>query len=44
MLIFLAEGEDFFEVGSVAVSPNNELASFSSDNVGRRIYTLTLKI
>jgi oligopeptidase B len=36
----LAEGENFFEVGSVAVSPNNELASFSSDNVGRRIYSL----
>lgn len=39
----LAEGEEFFEVGSVAVSPNNELASFSSDNVGRRIYTLNFK-
>ncbi len=39
----LAEGESFFEVGSVAVSPNNELTSFSSDNVGRRIYTLNFK-
>lgn len=39
----LAEGENFFEVGSVAVSPNNELTSFSSDNVGRRIYTLNFK-
>ncbi len=39
----LAEGKDFFEVGSVAVSPNNELASFSSDDVGRRIYTLNFK-
>jgi len=39
----LAEGEEFFEVANVAVSPNNELASFSSDNVGRRIYTLNFK-
>lgn len=39
----LAEGEDFFEVANVAVSPNNQLASFSSDNVGRRIYTLNFK-
>ena len=28
----LAEGKEFFEVGSVAVSPGNELASFSSDS------------
>lgn len=39
----LAEGEEFFEVANVAVSPNNELASFSLDNVGRRIYTLNFK-
>lgn len=39
----LAEGEEFFEVANVAVSPNNKLASFSSDNVGRRIYTLNFK-
>lgn len=39
----LAEGEQFFEVGSVAVSPNNELATFSSDNVGRRIYNIQFK-
>lgn len=39
----LADGKEFFEVGSVAVSPNNELASFSSDDVGRRIYTLNFK-
>lgn len=39
----LAEGKDFFEVANVAVSPNNELASFSSDDVGRRIYTLNFK-
>lgn len=39
----LAEGENFFEVGSVAVSPDNHLASFSADNIGRRIYTINFK-
>ncbi|MFL9834695.1 S9 family peptidase [Chryseobacterium terrae] len=39
----LAEGEEFFEVANVAVSPDNKLASFSSDNLGRRIYTLNFK-
>lgn len=39
----LAEGQEFFEVANVAVSPNNELVSFSEDNVGRRIYSLNFK-
>lgn len=39
----LAEGKQFFEVGSVAVSPNNELATFSSDHIGRRIYNIQIK-
>ena len=39
----LAEGKQFFEVGSVAVSLNNELATFSSDHVGRRIYNIQIK-
>lgn len=39
----LAEGEKFFEVGSVAVSPNNKLISYSTDNLGRRIYTINFK-
>lgn len=39
----LAEGHRFFEVGSVAVSPNNEVATFSEDNLGRRIYTIRFK-
>lgn len=39
----LAEGESFMEVGSVAVSPDNKLMVYSSDNVGRRIYTLKFK-
>jgi len=39
----LAENEKFFEIGSVAVSPDNEITSFSADNVGRRIYTINFK-
>lgn len=39
----LAEGHEFYETGSVAVSPNNELASFSEDILGRRIYTIKFK-
>ena len=39
----LAGGQEFFEVANVAVSPNNELVSFSEDNVGRRIYSLNFK-
>lgn len=39
----LAEGKSFFEVGSVSTSVNNELACFSTDEQGRRIYTLNFK-
>ncbi|MDO5616198.1 MAG: S9 family peptidase, partial [Cruoricaptor ignavus] len=39
----LAKNKDFLEVGSVAVSPDNELAAFSTDDVGRRIYTINFK-
>ena len=39
----LSEGQKFFEVGSVAVSNDNKLMSFSSDNMGRRIYTINFK-
>lgn len=39
----LAEGQDFFEVGSVSIAPNNKLMSYSADNMGRRIYTLKFK-
>jgi len=38
-----AEGQKFFEVGSVAVSPNNKLMTFSTDNMGRRIYNIQFK-
>ena len=39
----LGAEESFFEVGSVAVSPDNKLMSISSDNIGRRIYTIGFK-
>lgn len=39
----LAEGQDFLEVGSVAVSPNNKLMGYSVDETGRRIYSISFK-
>ena len=39
----LAEGKPFFDVASVSVSTNNEIACFSTDEIGRRIYTLNFK-
>lgn len=39
----LAEGQDFLEVGSVAVSPDNTLMGYSADETGRRIYSITFK-
>lgn len=39
----LAEGESFFETGSISVSVNNDILSYSTDNVGRRIYKISFK-
>lgn len=39
----LAEGEAFFETGSISVSVNNEIIAYSTDNVGRRIYKIFFK-
>lgn len=39
----LAEGEDYFDIGSISVSLNNDILSFSTDTVGRRIYTIFFK-
>ena len=39
----LADGHDFFEVASLSTSPNNKLIAYSTDEVGRRIYTLNFK-
>ncbi len=39
----LADGHDFFEVASLSTSPNNKLIAYSTDEIGRRIYTLNFK-
>lgn len=39
----LAENKKFFEVGSVAISPNNKLMCFSADEIGRRVYSIKFK-
>jgi oligopeptidase B len=39
----MADGKDFYDVGSFSVSVNNQLAAFSEDIIGRRIYTILLK-
>jgi oligopeptidase B len=39
----LAKGKSYFQLGSLSVSPDNKLALFSTDVVGRRIYTMQVK-
>jgi oligopeptidase B len=39
----MAEGHGFFQVGSTAVAPDNNLLAFTEDSVGRRQYTLRIK-
>ena len=39
----LAEGNDFFSIGSVDVSGGNDLIAFTTDTSGNRIYTLRFK-
>lgn len=39
----LAEGLDFFEIGSLSVSENNKMIAYSYDNLSRRIYTIYFK-
>lgn len=39
----LAIGQSFFQLGGMSISPDNKLALFSTDVVGRRIYTLQVK-
>ncbi|MEG3658798.1 S9 family peptidase [Arenibacter palladensis] len=39
----MAEGFDYFNLGGLSVSPNNELAVFGVDTVSRRQYTLQIK-
>jgi oligopeptidase B len=39
----MAKDFDYFQLGGLNVSPNNELAAFSVDTVSRRLYTLQIK-
>jgi len=39
----MAEGFAYFKLGGIAISPDNKMAIFSVDTVGRRIYTLQIK-
>ncbi|HUF17272.1 MAG TPA: S9 family peptidase [Thermoanaerobaculia bacterium] len=39
----LAEGHGYFAVSGVSVSPDGEILAFSTDDVGRRIYTLRFR-
>ncbi len=39
----MAKGHDYFKLGGIAVSPNNELVAYGVDTVSRRQYTLRIK-
>ena len=39
----LASGHDYYQVGQLAVSPDNRLLAYVEDTVGRRQYTLRFK-
>lgn len=39
----LAEGQTYFKLGGMSISPDNKLAIFSTDVIGRRIYTIQVK-
>ncbi|MBT8301418.1 MAG: S9 family peptidase [Maribacter sp.] len=39
----MAEGHEFFNLGGIAISPDNTLASFGVDTVSRRKYTVQIK-
>ena len=39
----MAKGHSYFNLGGLNISEDNKLASFSTDVVGRRIYTLQVK-
>ncbi len=39
----MAEGHEFFNLGGIAISPDNKLASFGIDTVSRRQYTIQIK-
>lgn len=39
----MAEGNSYFQLGGLSISPDNRFATFAVDTIGRRIYTLKFK-
>ncbi len=39
----MAEGHEYFSIGGIAVSPDNELAAFGVDTISRRQYHIQIK-
>src|SRR5690554_528611 len=39
----MAEGESYFNLSGINISPDNKLAAFAIDNISRRIYTIQIK-
>lgn len=39
----LAKGHSYFQLGGLSISPDNKLAVFSIDTIGRRIYDIQVK-
>jgi oligopeptidase B len=39
----MAKGHDYFNLGGIAISPDNTLVAFSTDTVSRRQYTIQIK-
>ena len=39
----MAEGESYFKLAGISISPNNKLVSYGIDNSGRRNYTIHIK-
>ncbi|MDR6844584.1 S9 family peptidase [Flavobacterium granuli] len=39
----MAKGKPYFQLGILSISPDNKLAVFSYDIIGRRIYTIQIK-
>ncbi|MFV7236667.1 S9 family peptidase [Flavobacterium sp. ZB4R12] len=39
----LAKGQSYFQLGGLSISPDNKLAVYSTDTIGRRIYTIQVK-
>jgi len=39
----LAKDQDYFDIGGLSISPNNEILAYCTDLVSRRIYTIQFK-